>query len=101
MFEEAVNQIVDQTNDQLDILKVYIEYRVTFHVERTLNRLRVLQSVGWFPGTFEFTDSAPVSFDMLKKAYDDGLSKAGAIQAIQMSTDTLNKDIETLMNEGS
>lgn len=67
MFEENINTIVSQANDQLDILKVYINYRVTFHVERIYNRMSVLRSVGDFGGTLEFNDVSPVGFNLLVK----------------------------------
>jgi hypothetical protein len=101
MFETHYNNIADQTsfNDQLDILKEYINYRVTFHVERIYNRLRVAESMNWFPGKLEVaTDSAPVDFAVLKKAYDEGLSKTGVIKAIHMGTKVLDDDIKKLMN---
>jgi hypothetical protein len=97
MFEANVNTIIDQTNDQLDILKVYIDYRVAFHVERTLNRLRVLQSIGGYGFKYEFNDVVPIKFDKLKKLYADGFTKDTITRAAQLTINTLNDDIDKLI----
>jgi hypothetical protein len=97
MYEKNINDIVFQTNDLLDILKVYIDYRTTFLTERVLNRLRVLSDVAWFPGTFEFNDVGPVHFDVLTNAYFEGYSKDMIIRANQLSINELNKSIINLM----
>ena len=37
MFEENVNKIVKDINEELDLLKVYVDYSVTFKIEREIN----------------------------------------------------------------
>jgi hypothetical protein len=98
MYEENINNIVSEANDQLDILKVYIRYRATFHVERLLNWLRVLASVAGFSGTLEFNDVVPVRFDLLIKAYDGELQKGSVIKATELVIKELDSDIEKLMS---
>ena len=93
MYEEKINDIVSQTNDQLDILKVYMKYRITFWTERVYNRIKVLASVGDFPGTLEFNDVGPVKFDVPLKAYNDGLCKESVVALMMFVIDELNKDI--------
>lgn len=97
MFEANINVIVNQTNDQLNILKAYIQYRVTFHVKRVLNRLHVRDSLGWSSGRIEFSDCAPLAFDVLTTAYHDGLKKDSVIKAVQMTVTELDQDIACII----
>jgi hypothetical protein len=92
MFEENVNTIVKESNDQLDILKIYITYRTTYFVERVLNRIKVNES---FPGfQMIITDSEPVNFRILQKAYDAWEhDKAPVIAAVAISINELDDDI--------
>ena len=102
MYEEKINDIVFQTNDLLDVLKVYSDYRTTFLIERVLNRLRVLSDVAWFPGTLEFNDVMAVKFDVLTNAYFEGYSKEMIIRASQLSIKQLNESIKlwsSIINE--
>jgi hypothetical protein len=96
MFEENVNNIVRQTEDQLDILKEYITYRTTYYVERVLNRLKFIDSIGMTG--WEITDSIPVEFSMLQEFYRKwGGDKKSVIAAIQMVIKELNYDIDILI----
>jgi hypothetical protein len=95
MFEANVNTIVDQTNDQLDMLKVYITYRTTYFVERVLNRIKVMESLG---SGWEFDDSEPMKFSMLQKTYDAWKhDKTPIIAATQMAIKELDADIYKLI----
>lgn len=96
MFENNVNIIVKQTEDQLDILKEYIRYRTTYYVERVLNRLKFIDSIGMTG--WEVNDSYPVEFSMLQETYVKwGGDKKSVISAVRMVIKELDEDINKLM----
>jgi hypothetical protein len=99
MFEDNVNKIVKQTDDQLDILKEYITYRTTFYVERVLYRLKIMESLAenGIGMKMSITDSEPVKFSLLQKSYKQwGCDKASVITAIRMVVKELDHDIEIM-----
>jgi hypothetical protein len=101
MFEENVNKIVEETNDLLDILKSYMNYYITFKVERELymnsedviydSAIRGMNEA--FGKKIEKRSIFPTNFDEVKTLYI-GYGKEIVVNSLKLSKRILTNNIE-------
>jgi hypothetical protein len=111
MFEQAINKVTTEATDQLDLLKAYMTYYITFKVERELymkSEQCVYDSAmrGFVGGAVGATrlpvlGFEPMKFELLIKQASAPNAKILLLDAIILSTADLERQIEALGHKRS
>lgn len=107
MLEQRIEEITEKANQELDLLREYMKYYITFRVERELNfqhSIPVMQSAirGFQEACIMITgnlgyvdtnipDRKPLEFSSLK---NNGLGFSGIVLSLRASIKNLNQQIE-------